>query len=460
VRGRFAWLGAGVLTSHLSIGTRQSRAGTRVSIPKSAGCSKPLSCCDPSREAPALSSAALGSQICAQFFFLLQPPPLARPLSASYYSFPNIEPGTYELSATAKGFRPLTQTGISLVVGQIARVDLKLEVGTDVQTVKVEADASQLNFENAVHQEGVSPEIINELPLVVSGGPRNSAQMAVLLPGVNTGTSSSAYDARINGGLKSGDEAVMDGVSMQEGTMSQSGMAAFYDFRMTPDMISEFRVMTSSYSPEYGDSTGGQIIVTTKSGTDQYHGSGFEYLRNKALNATQFTIDRQPGDQRPKDNEHEFGFSLGGPLRIPKIYNGKRFRTYFFTDIEFFRIAGGASRPTISIPSMQERQGDFRDWPYPIYDPTTPITDLSATAPIRFCCRPCRAFARARHLTSPWDRVATLSSSHVPAGMSLGSMSRMRGLRLHVRTLTKPASRSRQRSRVTRISISVPAAGT
>src|ERR1700730_11631124 len=90
--------------------------------------------------------------------------------SDGLYSFPNIEPGTYELSAAAPGFRPLTQTGISLVVGQIARVDLKLEVGTDVQTVKVEADASQLNFENAVHQEGVSPETINELPLVVSGG--------------------------------------------------------------------------------------------------------------------------------------------------------------------------------------------------------------------------------------------------------------------------------------------------
>ena len=291
--------------------------------------------------------------------------------SNGLYSFPNLEPGSYELTVIAPGFRPVTQTGISLVVGQIARLDLKLEVGTDVQTVKVEADASQLNFENAVHQEGVNPEVINELPLVVAGGPRNSAQMAVLLPGVSTGTSSEAYDARINGGLKSGDEAVMDGVSMQEGAMSQSGMVSFYDFRMTPDMISEFRVMTSSYSPEYGDSTGGQIIVTTKSGTDQYHGSGFEYLRNKALNATQFTVDRAPGDQRPKDNEHEFGFSFGGPLKIPKIYNGKRFRTYFFTDIEFFRIAGGASRPTISIPSLAERQGDFRDWPYPIYDPTT-----------------------------------------------------------------------------------------
>src|SRR6185312_2325163 len=291
--------------------------------------------------------------------------------SDGLYAFPNLEPGAYELKVTAAGFKAFTQTGITLVVNQIARVDVKLEVGTGVQSVEVQANASPLNFDNAVRQEGVTPETINKLPLVVAWGPRNSAQMAVLLPGVNTGSSPSAYDARINGGLKSGDEAVMDGVSMQEGTMSQSGMVAFWDFRMTPDMISEFRVMTSTYSPEYGDSTGGQIIVTTRSGTDQFHGAAFEYLRNKSLNALQFTNDRGPGDQRPKDNEHEFGFSFGGPLKIPKIYHSDKYRTYFFTDIEFFRISGGASRQTISIPSLPERQGDFSDWGFPIYDPAT-----------------------------------------------------------------------------------------
>jgi hypothetical protein len=291
--------------------------------------------------------------------------------SDGLYSFPNLQPGRYELKIVAPGFKPITQTGISLLVNQNARLDLALEVGTQVQSVEVQANASPLNFENAVHQEGVSPETITNLPLEVSGSPRNSAQMAVLLPGVSTGTSSSAYDSRINGGLKEGDEAVMDGVSMQEGTMSQSGMVAFWDFRMTPDMISEFRVMTSTYSPEYGDSTGAQIIVTTNSGTDQFHGAGFEYLRNKSLNATQFTNNRQPGDQRPKDNEHDFGGKLGGPIKIPKLYNGSRFRTFFFLDLEYYRINGGASRPTRSIPSLQERTGNFSDWPYPIYDPST-----------------------------------------------------------------------------------------
>jgi hypothetical protein len=291
--------------------------------------------------------------------------------SDGLYSFPNLQPGNYDLKVTASGFRPITQRNISLTINQLARIDVKLEVGTDVQTVEVDAQTPQLNFDNAARNEGVTSETIGELPLVVAGGPRNSAQFTVLLPGVTTGGGNSSYDARINGGLASGDEAIMDGVSMQEGSMSQSGMVAFADFRMTPDMISEFRVLTSTYEPEYGASTGGQIIATTKSGSSSFHGGGFEYLRNKSLNATQFTNNRQPGDQRPKDNEHEFGGFLGGPVKIPKIYNGNRFRTFFFTDIEFFRIAGGASRPTLSIPSLQERQGDFSDWPYKIYDPLT-----------------------------------------------------------------------------------------
>lgn len=291
--------------------------------------------------------------------------------SDGLYSFPNLEPGSYDLKVAATGFTPETRRGVALTINQLVRMDVSLQVGTDVQSVEVQAEAAQLNFENASRNEGVTTETIVELPLVVAGGPRNSAQFTVLLPGVSTGGDNNAFDARINGGLQSGDEAIMDGVSMQEGSMAQSGMVAFADFRMTPDMVSEFRVLTSTYEPEYGSSTGGQIIATTKSGTSSFHGGLFEYLRNKALNATQFTNHRAPGDQRPKDNEHEVGGFIGGPLKIPKIYNTDRARTFFFTDIEFFRISGGASRPTLSLPTPQERQGDFTDWPYPIYDPAT-----------------------------------------------------------------------------------------
>jgi hypothetical protein len=291
--------------------------------------------------------------------------------SDGLYSFPNLVPGTYELKVTAAGFKPVVQRNIEVTVSQLARNDVRLEVGTDVQTVEVQAEAAQLNFDNAARTEGVESTTINELPLVVSGGPRSVANFIVLLPGVTTGNGNNAYDARINGGMVTGDEAIMDGASMQEGFMSQSGMVSFFDFRMTPDMIGEFQVKTSTYEPEYGASTGGQIIATTKSGGAQFHGSVYEYLRNKDLNATQWQIDRPPGDIRPKDNENNFGFSIGGPVKIPKIYNTDRARTFFFFDYEGFRQIGGANANTITVPTEKMRNGDFSEWPGKIYDPTT-----------------------------------------------------------------------------------------
>jgi hypothetical protein len=135
---------------------------------------------------------------------------------------------------------------------------------------------------------------------------------------------------------------------------------------MTPDMISEFRVLTSSYEPEYGSSTGGQLIATTKSGGSQYHGGGFEYLRNDVFNARQWQAST-----RGKDKEHEYGGFIGGPVKIPRLYNTDKARTFFYLDIEAFRQRGGTSVSTLSVPTMQERTGDFSDWTGAIYDPTT-----------------------------------------------------------------------------------------
>jgi hypothetical protein len=290
------------------------------------------------------------------------------------YAFPNNPPGTYDLTVEAKGFKTYVKSGIELAVSQATRADAQLEVGDASTKVEVTADVAQLNFDNGAKQEGVAPQIINDLPLLVSAGtPRNALQFAAFLPGVNTGTGVQAFNARINGGLKMGDEAVMDGVSMQEGTMAQSGIVSFFDFAQTPDMIQEVRLQTSSYEPEYGTTTGGVMIVTTKSGTDQIHASAFEYLRNKDFNALQFTNNRGPGDQRGKDNENEYGFSGGLPIKLkflPFVW-GPKHKTYFFNDTEYLRSLGGATRALLSIPSVQDRTGNFSDWSTPIYDPKT-----------------------------------------------------------------------------------------
>jgi hypothetical protein len=191
------------------------------------------------------------------------------------YGFRNLKAGGYELKALAKDFREFVQKGIVLPVNQDARLDVHLELGIEAQTIEVLANASSLNFENAVRQDGVSPDTLAELPLMVSGGVRSSANFAILMPGVSTGGTANALDARINGGLQSGDETIMDGVSMQEAYMSQNGMVSIQtDFPLTPDMISEIKVVAANYEPQYGSTLSSAIVAVTKSRTDQFHGGG------------------------------------------------------------------------------------------------------------------------------------------------------------------------------------------
>src|SRR5262245_51007314 len=140
------------------------------------------------------------------------------------FAFRNLTPGTYDLMVSKSGFQNYVQKGIILTINAIGRVDVRLQVGAQTETVTIQGDATLINFENATVQGGVPPETLNNLPIVVGGAPRSSISLAVLLPGVTTGSSGNAFDARINGGLQSGDEAVLDGASMQQGFMDQRGM--------------------------------------------------------------------------------------------------------------------------------------------------------------------------------------------------------------------------------------------
>lgn|GEM_PF-590817 len=312
------------------------------------------------------------------------------------YTFRNLTPGTYDLKVAKSGFQNHVQRGIILTINSIGRADVTLRVGGQTETVTVQGDASAINFENATLQGGVSPETLNSLPIVVGGAPRSSMSLAVLLPGITTSSSGQAFNSRINGGLLMGDEAVFDGVSMQQGFMNQSGMVSLQgDFQMSPDMVSEVKVVTSNYEPQYGSTTSGQLIVVTKSGGNQYHGALFEYHRNRALNARPWNAS-----ERPFNIQNNFGANIGGPVWLPKkIFgplgyekNGKQ-RTFFYFNWESFRAAGGANVPTLNIPSARARLGDFTNWRdangnlIPVYDPLTtrpnpafnPSVEASAT---------------------------------------------------------------------------------
>jgi len=282
------------------------------------------------------------------------------------YAFRNVSPGTYDLKIFKAGFQSYVQKDIVLTINQSGRADAALKVGTTTETVTVEGENTLINYDNGTVQGGIDPEMVKDLPLIVSGKPRSSASFAVLLPGVSTGSSNEAFNARINGGLQSGDEALLDGATMQEGFMSQSGMVSIQgDFQMSPDMVQEVKVLTSDYAPEYGSSSSGQITMVSKSGGSQYHGAAFEYARNKVLNAAPWNATCSgPGcDRRPLDNEHDFGANFGGPIKIPFLYHGtSKHHSFFYFDWEAFHQAGGSNVPTLSIPSMLERGGNFTDW--------------------------------------------------------------------------------------------------
>ncbi len=317
------------------------------------------------------------------------------------YTIRNLTPGTYELKASKSGFQNSVKTGITLGINAIGRVDVVMQVGAQNDTVTIQGDLSLINFENATQQGGLAPETLNNLPLVVGGAPRSSMSLATLMPGVTTGSSGNAFDARINGGLQMGDEAVMDGASMQQGYMNQSGMVSLQgDFQMSPDMVQEVKVITSNYEAQYGSSTSGQLVVVTKGGTSEYHGAAFEYHRNKVLNARQWGVA-----ERPLNIQNNYGANIGGPVKIPWLYNGKgqgSHKTLFYFNWESFRAAGGANVPTISVPSAKARLGDFTDWKdgqgnlIPVYDPTTTRTvngqlvrdQVACNGVLNLMCRP------------------------------------------------------------------------
>ena len=181
-----------------------------------------------------------------------------------------------------------------------------------------------------------------------------------------------AFNARINGGIITGDEALVDGATTIEGFMNQSGMVALQtDFGMSPDITSEVKVLTANYDAQYGDTTSGQLIIKTKSGGEQFHGAGYEYLRNDAFNAFVWGVD--PGSKKPADKENDYGANVGGPILLPKLHGPNSWaKGYFYFNWEGFKDHGGATSSTLSIASLNDRNGNFGAVTTQLYYPNDP----------------------------------------------------------------------------------------
>ena len=296
----------------------------------------------------------------------------ARSNFEGYYSLPALNPGSYDLTVTKTGFAPIKQNGLVLEVQKVARLDFTLQVGALAETVEVSAKAVLLESETATLGHVVGSTQITELPLLG----RNPYALAVLVPAVRPalGVNNLPIDQistvsfAINGQRAGANEFLLDGAPNKASSQNQPVI------NTTPDLVQEFKVETSSYAAEYGRAAGGVFNVITRSGTNQFHGDLYEFFRNDQLNANDFFANRG-GTRRPPFKFNQFGGTLGGPVWVPKVYNGKN-RTFFFVSHEAVRFIQGVTFVG-TIPKAQELAGDFSNTRntsgqlITIYDPAT-----------------------------------------------------------------------------------------
>ncbi|MGH9632827.1 MAG: carboxypeptidase regulatory-like domain-containing protein, partial [Bryobacteraceae bacterium] len=260
------------------------------------------------------------------------------------FSFPNLQQGEYEIEVTANGFKSFNQRNILIRQYENVRIPVTLELGETSQRVEVVASVSALNMETPEVKGTLPKREIEALPLQVAGGQRSAATFVTLLPGVSPGGGQSdAFRARFNGGQRFSDEAILDGVTMQEGLLSQSGMVAIQnDFPIAPEAVNEISVLTSNYDVQFGASSAAVIIASTKSGTNEFHGDGYQYHRNSAFNARPWNAST-----RPFTLQNDFGGFLGGPIKLKPFWT-TNVKTYFFAHLEGFRSVGSTTAPILT----------------------------------------------------------------------------------------------------------------
>lgn len=290
--------------------------------------------------------------------------------TAGLYDAVSLPPGVYSLRVEIPGFKTEVRNRLEVQVGQVARFDVTLQVGDVKETVQVEAQAATLDTETTTIGTVIDTKRIEDLPL----NGRNYLQLASLVPsGTTYGPPNYIATAR-GGGDRANFQLNLSGQRFQYNHYSLDGVEntdpnyGSYLFQPSVDALQEFNVETSTYSAEYGHNMA-QVNVITKSGTNQYHGTLFEFVRNTDFDANNFFQSPTVPVQVLKRNQ--FGGVIGGPVRIPKLYNG-RDRLFFFFNYEGVRQTKGTLAYS-SVPLPQYFTGDFSGYSTVIYDPATRV---------------------------------------------------------------------------------------
>jgi hypothetical protein len=303
--------------------------------------------------------------------------------SAGDYTVTPVPIGDYTVSAEAPGFQKLLRTGITLSVGQAQRLDLQLTVGQATQEVTVAGNVVKVDTENARVSDVITGSQVEDLNL----NGRNYQSLAILVPGAAPSNSFNpivvGHNAQatisFNGGRSEHNAWEIDGGNDND----ESGGGASPQVIPNLDAIAEFRITTSNYGADVGKRSGATIEVVTKSGTKDFHGTAYEFVRNDHFDANDFFENRTPWSSLdPSDctgstcnapktplKQNNFGFNLGGPFYIPGHYNTSKTKTFFFYSENWVKYRNGTvlGTGTADVPSLRMRQGDFSEC-----DPSSP----------------------------------------------------------------------------------------
>ncbi|MBI4893397.1 MAG: TonB-dependent receptor [Acidobacteria bacterium] len=270
--------------------------------------------------------------------------------AAGIYTLPNLPVGPYKLQFAANGFRTLVRDGMVLSVAQVAVIDVRLQLGSVSESVEVTAETPALQTSSPEVGALLDQKHVTDLPLSFSGSRSPESFAYSLVPGVQ----GNSWESRINGSPSFLKEVLLDGASVSTylaGDFSQS--------KPSPEAVEEFRVQTSGLSAEYSGTGGGVFNFVMKSGTNQFHGSSLALFRNESMDANSFANNFY-GRPRQRDRRNDWAVSGGGPVIIPKVYNG-RDKTFFYVTYEKYSETNlGLGNPSRTVPLPDFWKGDFR----------------------------------------------------------------------------------------------------
>src|SRR5262245_33136117 len=241
--------------------------------------------------------------------------------SEGLYAFPNLDVGSYTLTVEQPGFKKLTWPNIIIAISNRTVADLKMEVGDVNQTVTVTSEASTLQTATTEIGVSFSPKLFKDAP-IYAAGIRNPEAFIGLQPGVTNGAGA---EGGISGGARRSKEILIDGANA---TNPESGGVAFNGLPSV-ESLSEFKLINNTFAAEYGRTGGGVEVFVTNSGGNRFHGNLFDYHTSSALSANAWA-NNASGVRKPPYHGNEYGFALGGPVFIPKLYNTSKDKTFFF----------------------------------------------------------------------------------------------------------------------------------